>query len=77
MKSRMLGIDLPQGHDWKGVAPGWLPGNEYAWECADCRQQLIGIMEEDGSFELLDIDDLEPCSPLTAGLTLCRDTTHS
>jgi hypothetical protein len=32
-----------------------------AFSCP-CRQQLIGIMEAGGGFELLDLDDLEPCS---------------
>jgi hypothetical protein len=30
MKSRMLRVELSEGHDWKDVAPGWLRGNEYA-----------------------------------------------
>ena len=61
-ETRTSRVDLPEGHDWKDVARGWVRGNDYAWDCPNCLQQLIGVMDTDGSLELLDLDDLEPCS---------------
>jgi hypothetical protein len=59
----MSRLVLPEGHNWQELeAAGWLRGNEYAWECTDCGQSLFGVMETDGSFDLLDLADVQPCS---------------
>jgi len=31
-------------------------------ECVDCHQQLTGVMETDGTIDLLDLADLEECT---------------